>query len=103
VLLEAMACGTPVIASNIWGNPEVVRSPAAGLITKSNTAEAIVVAARRLFADPPDRPATRAYAEQFGWDQTTSGQLELFGRIAHRARSLGAFVPLDRSASGVQT
>jgi teichuronic acid biosynthesis glycosyltransferase TuaC len=84
VLLEAMACGTPVIASNIWGNPEVVRSPAAGLITESNTAEAIVAATRRLFAEPPDRAATRAYAEQFSWDQTTSGQLELFGRIAHR-------------------
>jgi hypothetical protein len=26
---------------------------------------------------------TRAYAEQFGWDQTMSGQLELFGRIIH--------------------
>jgi teichuronic acid biosynthesis glycosyltransferase TuaC len=84
VLLEAMACGTPVIASNIWGNPEVVRSPAAGLITESNTAEGIAAAARQLFAEPPDRAATRAYAEQFGWDQTTSGQLELFGRIGHR-------------------
>jgi len=81
VLLEAMACGTPVIASNIWGNPEVVRSRAAGLITESNTAQAIVAAVRRLFADPPDRAATRAYAEQFGWDETTAGQLELFRRL----------------------
>jgi teichuronic acid biosynthesis glycosyltransferase TuaC len=30
VLLEAMACGTPAIASNIWGNPEVVATPEAG-------------------------------------------------------------------------
>ena len=30
VLLESMACGTPVVAANIWGNPEVVRAPAAG-------------------------------------------------------------------------
>jgi teichuronic acid biosynthesis glycosyltransferase TuaC len=81
VLLEAMACGTPVIASNIWGNPEVVRSPAAGLITASNTAEAIAAAARQLFADPPDRAATRAYAEQFSWDATTAGQLALFGSV----------------------
>ncbi|EKD97224.1 MAG: Glycosyl transferase group 1, partial [uncultured bacterium] len=28
VLLEAMACGTPVIATNIWGTPEVVNNPA---------------------------------------------------------------------------
>lgn len=81
VLLEAMACGTPVIASNIAGNPEVVRSPAAGLITEANTADAIVAAVRRLFAAPPDRAATRAYAEQFGWDETTTGQIVLFRRI----------------------
>ena len=81
VLLEAMACGTPVIASNIWGNPEVVRSAAAGLITENNTAEGIVTATRRLFADPPERAATRAYAEQFSWDATTAGQLALFRRL----------------------
>ncbi len=85
VLLEAMACGTPVIASNVWGNPEVVRSSAAGLITASNTPEAIVAAVRRLFADPPERATTRAYAEQFGWDETTAGQIALFGRIARRS------------------
>jgi len=86
VLLESMACGTPVIASNIPGNPEVVRSPAAGLITEGNSADSIVAAARRLFADPPDRAATRAYAEHFSWDETTSGQIALFSRITHRSQ-----------------
>ena len=82
VLLEAMACGTPVIASNIWGNPEAVQSRVAGVITESNTAEGIVAAVHRLFADPPDRAATRAYAERFGWEETTAGQIALFRRIA---------------------
>ncbi len=81
VLLEAMACGTPVVASNIWGNPEVVRSPAGGLIMDSNTPEGVVGGVRRLFAAMPDRAATRAYAEQFGWEETTAGQLALFRRV----------------------
>jgi hypothetical protein len=34
-----------------------------------------------LFADPPDRTATRVYAEQFSWDETTAGQLALFGSV----------------------
>ena len=88
VLLESMACGTPVIAANIWGNPEVVRAPEAGLIYQSNTADGIAGAVRQLFAALPDRAATRAYAEPFSWQQTTTGQLALFRQVV--ARRAGA-------------
>src|SRR5271165_1268029 len=86
VLLEAMACGTPVVASNIWGNPEVVRDAAAGLIADENTPAGIVTAVRRLFAHLPERAATRAYAEKFSWDATTDGQLALFRSLCTMAR-----------------
>ena len=81
VLLEAMACGTPVVASNIPGNPEVVQQAEAGLITETNTPDGIAAAVQRLFASLPDRAATRAYAERFGWEETTAGQLSVFRRV----------------------
>jgi glycosyltransferase involved in cell wall biosynthesis len=81
VLLESMACGTPVVAANVWGNSEVIRDPAGGMVHESNTPDGIAAAVRRLFADPPDRAATRAYAKSFSWDETTAGQLALFRRI----------------------
>ena len=84
VLLESMACGTPVVASNIWGNPEVVQTRDAGLIAPENTPEGIAAAVRALFSPLPDRAATRRYAEQFGWEETTSGQLALFRRVLNR-------------------
>jgi glycosyltransferase involved in cell wall biosynthesis len=81
VLLESMACGTPVVAANVWGNSEVIRDPAGGIVHESNTPDGIAAAVRRLFADLPDRAATRAYAKSFSWDETTAGQLALFRRI----------------------
>jgi glycosyltransferase involved in cell wall biosynthesis len=85
VLLESMACGTPVVASPIWGNPEVVREAAAGVIAEANTPDRIAAGVLRLFAAGPDRAATRAYAERFSWDETTAGQLALFRRVSFGA------------------
>lgn len=81
VLLEAMACGTPVVASNVWGTPEVVAVPEAGRLMAARTGAGIAEATRDLFADLPDRAETRRYAEGFSWDATTQGQLRLFRKI----------------------
>ena len=84
VLLEAMACGTPVVASNIWGNPEVVAQPEAGELMSERTAASVVSAVARLFQTSRDRAATRRYAERFSWDETTEGQIQLFSEILAR-------------------
>jgi len=81
VLLEAMACGTPVVATPIWGNPEVVAQPEAGVLMKDRTAEAVAEGVRRLFRNLPDREATRRYAEDYSWDDTSEGQIRLFDEI----------------------
>ena len=81
VLLEAMACGTPVVATAVWGTAEVVAAPAAGVLIKERSGTAIAEGVRTLFALLPERAATRAYAERFSWDATTAGQLELFRRL----------------------
>ena len=81
VLLEAMACGTPVLASDVGGISEIVAIPAAGLLLPTCDAAGIVSAIARLREALPARRATRAYAEQFGWQPTTEGQLALFRRV----------------------
>jgi glycosyltransferase involved in cell wall biosynthesis len=81
VLLEAMACGTPVIATRVWGTPEVVAAPEAGVLMRERSAPALADAYRELFADYPQHSATRRYAERFSWDDTTSGQLKLFREL----------------------
>jgi glycosyltransferase involved in cell wall biosynthesis len=81
VLLEAMACGTPVVASPIAGNDEVVRSSAAGLLAAANTADALAEAIARLLAAPPERSATRVYAEGFGWPSIAEAQVQLYRNV----------------------
>ncbi|MBT3067039.1 glycosyltransferase family 4 protein [Rhodoferax sp. U11-2br] len=81
VLLEAMACGTPVIATNIWGTPEVVSTLAAGVLMPERSGRGLAQAWHTLFADYPQRAATRAHADTFSWDATTQGQLGLFRQI----------------------
>ena len=78
VLLEAMACGTPVVAAAVEGVGELVTSPAAGRILDERSAAAVVRAVQAVMADPPPRAATRRHAEAFSWDATSAGQLALF-------------------------
>ena len=81
VLLESMACGTPVVASDVWGTPEVVAAPEAGLLMRERTPAALADAVNMLRAQYPDHHATRRYAERFSWDETTQGQIDLFQKI----------------------
>lgn len=81
VLLESMACGTPVLGSAVWGTPEVIAAPQAGLLLKNRDAESIVAGIHQLRGAMPDRAATRRYAERFDWQSTTDGQIAIFRSI----------------------
>lgn len=81
VLLESMACGTPVVATRVWGIPEIVAAPEAGVLIDERSVPALRDGIFRLLAAGIDRRATRAYAARFGWEATTAAQLELFAEI----------------------
>ena len=84
VLLESMACGTPVIVSGIDGIADIVAAPEAGRIVQEPTPDRLAMATREFLAALPARAATRAYAERFGWQSTTEGQIALFREICEQ-------------------
>ena len=81
VILEAMACGTPVVATPVGGTPEVVASPVAGRLVERDAA-AIAEGVGGLLAIEPDRDAVRTYAEGFSWAPTAKGAFEVLRRAA---------------------
>jgi glycosyltransferase involved in cell wall biosynthesis len=52
-VIESLALGTPVIASNVGGVAEIVRDGENGLLVAPGDVEALEGAVRRFFADPP--------------------------------------------------
>ena len=87
VLLEAMACGTPVVATNVNGTPEVVRDPKLGALVRERSAPALSQAIKQLRLLAPDRHAVRTYAEQFSWTDTARANKALFLAAAHHGFS----------------
>jgi teichuronic acid biosynthesis glycosyltransferase TuaC len=82
VLLESLACGTPVVATRIWGTPEVIASPDAGVLADGRTPGCLSMAISKLFSEYPDRRHVRRYAERFDWWSSVQRlQEEVFKRI----------------------
>ena len=99
VLLEAMACGTPVVASDVWGTREVITAAEAGVLMKELSTTAVVNGVRHLFSRLPDRAATRRHAEFFSWEATSRGQRDLFRTILAGPAGSGSLLPGDTRES----
>lgn len=87
VLLEAMACGLPVVASDVGGNAEVVCRPALGTIVAFDDHAQLVQALREALSGAWDRQGIRAYAEDNTWDERVRVLLEEFRQIAAGGRA----------------
>lgn len=69
VFLEAMACGLPVVTTQVGGNAEVVNAPELGAVVPFGDEAALEAAIDAALRTPWDRPRIRAYAEANTWDR----------------------------------
>jgi glycosyltransferase involved in cell wall biosynthesis len=84
--LEAMACGTPTIVSNVSSLPEVVQD--AALLIDPEDPEDLAIAMNRLLADDALHAELRekglARAACFSWHRAAQATYEVYRRVADR-------------------
>jgi phosphatidylinositol alpha-mannosyltransferase len=88
VLLEAMAAGTPVVASAIDGYSAVLGPSGAGLLAAPEDAEALGKALATILQDSPLRArfsaAAQVAAAQYDWGVLAGRLEEIYGRAIER-------------------
>ena len=68
VWVEALACGTPVVTSDVGGAREVIDRPVYGRLVPRDPA-AIAAAVQELLDDPVPQEAVREGALRFSWEK----------------------------------
>jgi phosphatidylinositol alpha-mannosyltransferase len=94
VLLEAMAAGAPIVASDIHGYKGVVRRGREGLLVPPHEPKELAAAIARLLADPALRAqmsaAGRLRAEDFSWPRVAARVEEYYGFVIRRLAATGS-------------
>ena len=84
VLLEAMACGIPVLATRAGGIPEIVRSNELGMLVDREV-KAIAEGMRTAFQTHWNSQVIRTYAESHSWREVSIRLKDIFDSVTHGA------------------
>jgi glycosyltransferase involved in cell wall biosynthesis len=89
VIVEAMACETPVVASNVGGIPEIVEHKRNGLLVEPGNVVELAHAINSLLSDSDfaktlGRNARQTVIEKFTWRLTTENLTKIYLKLINR-------------------
>jgi glycosyltransferase involved in cell wall biosynthesis len=90
VIVEALACGTPVLATSVGGIPEILTSPKVGTLVERKpeyVAKALKTSLERTWS----KSEIVNHAQQFRWSQTADAVKEVFQSV----------LPIQETANGM--
>ena len=87
VLLESLACGTPVLATGIWGIPELVSRPEVGRLVDDPGPATVAGAAAELLGGTWDHDLIRRHIEPYSWSRTAEAMTEVFESVLRGSRT----------------
>jgi glycosyltransferase involved in cell wall biosynthesis len=86
-LMEAMACGKPVVASNAGGIPELVRDRTDGILVRPGDVRGLADSIIELLKNPDLRVKMgkngRKRVQEFSWDETAKVVLREYEAVLH--------------------
>ena len=85
VVLEALACGTPVVATDVGAVREMIRAPWQGEVIVQGDSAALALACERLHRDSATAARLVAHAAGFDWASIARRQFDLLSRCASGA------------------
>jgi glycosyltransferase involved in cell wall biosynthesis len=97
VLLEAMACGTPVVATNVGGVMEIVGDDSVGAVVTRRDPEEFATALRRIIERGSNREQIRSYASRFDWGSVARRHYGLLKRSGRFHGRVGQREAIDMS------
>lgn len=81
VVLEAMACGLPVVATKVWGTPELLPSGEYGILVEGHDGPGMADAIESALSRQWDSSKITEFAKKWTWERNTENLIAEFTKL----------------------
>ena len=84
IILEAMACGIPVVSPAVGGVPEIIINNMLGVLTSNNQPKSLSCALKKALETHWDRNWIYGYAQKYTWDTLAHAYLSVYDHVSRK-------------------